>query len=195
MKGTTLLLVVVTACGLPAQVLSVWPVMSDYIDFVVTKSCFGEETAVMLEKMGREMGATCWMMEWQHMYGFPRDQVTRKRRNLLKMPTTPSDSLLACNLRGLNLLTAENVMNYDVVDTWLKNNMTDTDLSGKLLEASSTCKQLQVPLQNLPLDESDSSLLKGVLAFRTYMNCMNAEGTKLCKEKELNRFMEKMEGK
>ncbi|XP_069946948.1 uncharacterized protein [Cherax quadricarinatus] len=180
------------ACVLPAGVLAIWPGMSDYFDFVVSKSCFGEDTAVLLEKMGREVGSKCWMQEWHRLYGLPEERQTRRRRNILKMPSSPTDSLLACNLRGLKLLTDENEMNYDVVDNWLKN-LNDTELGEQLLEKSASCKKLQVPIPNLPIDDEISPLIKGVLEFRTYMNCMNAEGTKVCREREMKIVMKQIQ--
>ncbi|XP_071542313.1 uncharacterized protein [Panulirus ornatus] len=184
---------VVAACCLPAHVLSMWPSTSYYVDFIITKNCFGEDIAMEMERTGLKVGRSCWMEEWKNTFGWPEEQGARKKRNILKMPSTPSERLLACNLRGLNLMTEDNEMNYDTVNMWLDAKITDPVLKDQLLELSLECQNRPFTFPGLPMKKPMEPPLRGVLAFRTYMDCMNTGGTRICRNKEMKLVQKKME--
>lgn len=83
-------------------------------------------------------------------------------------------------------LTEESQMNYVVVDEWLKNNVTDSSLSGQLLELSTRCQEQPAP------EDPEDPILKSLMSFRTYMSCMDLGGTKICMDKEMKQVQEKM---
>ncbi|KAG7154172.1 hypothetical protein Hamer_G020481 [Homarus americanus] len=220
MVKTTLLVVVWAACFLPVHVRGgFWPSSSDYVDYLiqycrlttipppglcvmdnmllfqVAKTCYGPDVAVFLENIGREVGLKCWMEQWDQWYGWsaPQAQQRRKKRNILKMPVSPTDSLLECNLRGLKLLNPEtSQMDYEVVEDWIAEFITDPELRAGLLEKSEECRSLDIPMSNFGLKEPYDPVIKGLLAFKTYTDCMNVGGMALCMKKESKLVKEKL---
>lgn len=192
MKKFVLAVLVVAAGLVPARAM--WPTTSYYIDYVVTKNCFGEEAALEMERVGMEVGKECWMKEWEDNFGLSAGSGGRMKRNILKMPSPASTGLLVCNLRALNVLTPEYEMNYPLVDAWISANVTDADVREKLLKLSRECQPLPIPLaplETMDRTESAEAIVNGVRSFHIYMECMNLGGTDICMNKEMERVKEK----
>ncbi|XP_050701700.1 uncharacterized protein LOC126988008 [Eriocheir sinensis] len=181
---------VVVAAGL-VPAMAMWPTTSYYIDFVVAKNCFGEEAAMEMERIGMQVGKACWMKEWEETFGLAEGPSNgRAKRNILKMPTPASRSLLLCNLRALNVLTPKLEMNYPLVDAWISANVTDAEVREELLQLSKECQPRPIPVAPLEAMKA-GGVGVGMRQFHVYMECMNAGGTAICMNKEMERVKAK----
>ncbi|XP_071542706.1 uncharacterized protein [Panulirus ornatus] len=153
------------------------------------KSCFGEEVAVQLERFAYSVGQSCEELEETRQTSL-LDDSSRRKRSLLKLPDSPSISLMMCNLRKMELVTTEDEVNYPMVEEQLQKAAIDDGLKFEIMEVLTFCRSLQEPVPDLLPGNPYNEVLKSVISIENYFNCVIPESIRTCRIHEMQLYFD-----
>ncbi|XP_071542572.1 uncharacterized protein [Panulirus ornatus] len=173
---------------LPSQGVKLWRKDTDYMDFAIMKSCFGEEVAVPLERFAYSVGQFCEGLKETSGNSIPVEFTSdRKKRALVKLPQDPPPNLVVCNLRKLGLLKDNDKVDFAMVEDLLRGARIEAGLKKAMTEVLTTCRSERVELPELLPGSPDNDLVKALVAIGNYFTCVISGGMRTCREFEMRR--------